>query len=188
MKRRILILLVLVVALFAFTGSTSISSRRRRGITGSVGFYVPEWGPPQARGVRIWMHYNVREIGRKRRRASGQVSWMIYNELLGWRYVDSSPVCVVFGKHEGKPAAVFVSRIVNKIGWGPGEPGEYAYYWVRDGGTPGSEGDQWGATNYQYEPFIEFWPADDPPPCKYFTPDHPPQPISVQGGDLVISD
>ena len=54
---------------------------------------------------------------------------------------------------------------------------------MRDGGTPGSEGDQWGMAYYSFDPFIEFFPADDPPPCEYFTPD---ELIDIEGGDLVI--
>jgi hypothetical protein len=185
MKKRKVILLALIAVLVLFAGSTTALALYNRRITGHVGFFVPEWGPPSNPGVAISMYYDVRELG-KSGRARGQVSWMIYHEDMGWRHVDSRPICVVFGEHEGKSAAVFVARIVNKVGWGPGEPGEYAYYWVRDGGTPGSEGDQWGSKSYQYDPFIEFWPADDPPPCEYYVPDHPPQPIDVQGGDLVI--
>lgn len=79
-----------------------------------------------------------------------------------------------------------MSRIVSRTGWGWGEPGEYAKFWVRDGGMPGGEGDQWIMQSYQFEPeWIEFWPADVPPPdCESFTPDEPE--IAVKGGGLTI--
>ena len=71
----------------------------------------------------------------------------------------------------------------------PYAPGEYAYFWMRDGGTPGSQGDMWGNKNYSDEdPFLEFWPADDPPPCEYFVPSYGIKPIAVEGGDLDVRD
>lgn len=180
MKRRILIILVLMGLLLTIGGSAPALAWFPRRITGDIGFTAPpEWGID----LLLWIHFSVYEINPVTHRGWGQCSWMIWNEELGWRYLDSRLSCVMFGEHEGKPAAAFVSQIVRRMGWGEGEPGEYAYFWVRDGGTPGSEGDQFGINYYSLDPFIEFWPEDEPPPCEYLTPD---ERIDVEGGDLAI--
>ena len=77
---------------------------------------------------------------------------------------------VAFGEHEGAPAAAFVAEITRVSGWGQGVPGEYAYYWVRDGGTPARQGDQFAINYYSLDPFYEFYPAGAPPTGAYFTP------------------
>jgi hypothetical protein len=182
MKKRILIVAALTIVL-GLVGSTSASAWFLRRVQGDIGFHSPpQWGadPP----VLLWMHYDVTEINSRTHRAVGRVSWILFKEEFGgWRYVDSRPVCVVFGEHEGKPAAAIVTRLTERVGWGPGEPGDYAYYWVRDGGTPASEGDAWGSQVYSTDPFVEFHPPDDPPPCEYFTPGLP---IDSEAGDLNI--
>lgn len=180
MAKRILMVLVLV-AVLTLVGSRFAQATAFRRVEGDVAYRSPpEWyiDPP----LKIWMHYDVQQIGRSHH-VSGQVSWMMYSETDGWRYLDSRPTCMVIGEHEGKPSAVIVTQIVERIGWGWGEPGEYAYFWVRDGGTPGSEGDQWGMAYYSFDPFTEFYPANDPPPCEYFTPFLQ---IAIEGGDLDI--
>jgi hypothetical protein len=181
MKRRVLIVVGLAV-LLVLLGSVSALAWSARRVKGDVAFHSPpEWyvDPP----LKLWMHFDVLKVGRKGDRAWGQVSWMIHSETDGWRYFDSRPTCVVFGEHDGKPAAAIVTQITERIGWGWGEPGEYAYFWVRDGGAPASEGDQWGMSYYSFDPFIEFYPEDEPPPCEYFTPDLL---IDMEGGDLTV--
>jgi hypothetical protein len=196
MKTRISLLLFLIVLPLALGGSVPALADDDddvRSITGDIGWVVPQWG-----NVKIWFHFDVREADDDDHEAEGLCSWMLYNENnpegQRWRYVDTRPTCVVFGKYQGKPAATFVTQIVNKIGFGQGEPGQYAVVWVLDGGTPGSAGDMWAKPSYQDPPptWIEFWPADEPPDCEDFLPKDlpkdliPPQPMTAEGGDLVI--
>jgi hypothetical protein len=191
MKKRISILLVLTVFPLLLGASVPGLAWHPRRISGDIGFTVPEWGNP-----KVWFHFDVLQLSRRTHRAWGQVSWILYNESLEgeqWRYLTTRPTCVIFGEYQERPAATFVVQIVTKTGFGQGEPGEYAVVWVLDGGTPGSEGDFWAKPSYQDQPdWIEFWPEDDPPACEDYPPEDlpegliPPQPVAVQGGDLVI--
>jgi hypothetical protein len=194
MKKRILILLLLIVLPFTLGGSVPALADDDEGgsIKGDIGWVVPQWG-----NVKIWFHFDVRATDDDDYDAEGLCSWMLYNENNPageqWRYLDTRPTCVAFGKYRGEPAATFVTQIVNKIGFGQGEPGQYAVVWVLDGGTPGSAGDMWAKPSYQDQPvWIEFWPEDEPPDCEDYLPRDlpkdlmPPMPIAAEGGDLVI--
>ena len=67
------------------------------------------------------------------------------------------PTCVTFS--ESAQAAVFVVQIDSRSGWGEGEPGQYILFWVRDGGTPGWNGDKFTTLTWP--------PQDTAPDCKY---------------------
>jgi len=131
----------------------------------------------------IFMDFDVREVNPDTHKAKGSCSWTIWHEELGWRQLDAHPTCVVFD--EDTQTAVFVSRIVHKTGFGDGEKGEYAYFWVRDGDP--DDPDQWSSKIYQADPFYEFWPKGKPPACEYFDPADIGRPIlDVELGDLAI--
>lgn len=183
MKKRALILLVLMVLPFMLGGSAPALADSPGKITGGVGFLVPQWGD-----LRIWIRLNVHEVDPGTHQAAGWCRWKIYSQDLGWRHVGARPTCVVFGEGDDEGTAVLVAQIVSQRGWRSGdydEVGRYTKFWVRDGGTPGSAGDQWNMQSYQFDPWIEFWPEDEPPDCESFTPDEDP-PIDVENGNLMI--
>ena len=151
-------------------------------LTGGIQFSAPGWGD-----LTIWQQYSVFQMDSSTHAARGIVNWKIYSPTDGWRSIDARATCMaVTDQPDGSRTAVVVARLVSVRGWGAGEPGEHAKFWVRDAGTPGAAGDQWMMQSYQWEPeWIEFWPADvSAPDCESFTPDEPP--FDVEHGNLVI--
>jgi hypothetical protein len=181
MKKRMFFALALVSALLLAGGVTYVLAEAPPKVTGGVVFPVPQWGD-----LRIWLRFSVHEVDPVIHAAEGQVNVQIYSPYEGWRRWEGVPVCVKAGGDEAGGTAVMVIKITSKSGWGDGEPGEHAKFWVRDGGTPASEGDQWMTQSYQWEPeWKEFWPKDVPPPdCESITLDE--SPIDIEGGNLVI--
>ena len=179
-KRVLLTLSMLALVLGLFGGSTAVLAHAHRKITGDFYFEAPpEWGID----LDLWITLNVHELDPITGEAKGNCSWKMYHEEMGWRELEADLVSVAFGEHEGAPAAAFVSKITSASGWGQGVPGEYAYFWVRDGGTPARRGDQFGINYYSLDPFYEFFPAGDPPDIAYFTPFLA---IDILDGNLVI--
>lgn len=175
MKKRILILLLLMTLPLILGGSTPALAGSPRAIVGHTAFWAPFAG-----GMDIFLDLDVREVNPDTHEATGSCSWTIWHEEMGWRQLDAHPTSVVFD--EGTQTAVFVSRIIHKTGFGEGEPGEYAFFWVRDG-----DPDQWGSAIYQADPFREFWPRGNPPACEYFDPADLGRPIlDVELGALAI--
>jgi hypothetical protein len=179
-KRALFIVSVLAIALLLLGGTTSALAKSHRKITGD--FYFPS---PPAWGVDldIWLTLSIHEVDPSTGEARGNCNWRIYHEEWGWRELEAQLVSVAFGEHDGAPAAAFVAEITAVSGWGQGVPGEYAYFWVRDGGTPARKGDQFAINYYSLDPFYEFYPAGTPPACTYFTPFLA---IDLAGGNLVI--
>ena len=182
MKTRILVLLVLIASLFTLGVSPPSMAESERGVTGTIGFHGP-W----AGGMDIFIDFDVREVNPDTQRATGSVRWKIWHEEMGWRAVNARATCVQFDKDEDdNPTAILVSRIVRKTGWGQGEPGEYAYWWLRDS----TEGDLHSINYYRpFDPdhpedFQEFFPRDHAPDCEGFSFFEPPEVIDL--GDLAI--
>ena len=167
MKMRVLTVLGLVTVFLVSVVSAPSLAKSPRKITGGIQF-----GPVFAL-QKGWLRFNVQETDAGSNSATGQVRWKEYKEDEGWRRVTANATCVTFGE-DGQTALVAV-QIVRKTGWGLGEPGQWMVFWVHDGGTPGSEGDQFASP---------LWPpADEDPGCEYFTPGFK---IPVVGGNLVI--
>jgi hypothetical protein len=163
MSRKILILMMIMVILLAAIPMTQ--AKTSRGISGSVSFPAPpEWGVE----LDLWIDFDLREVNASTHRATGEIDWRMWNEELGWRQLDSHPVCVLFGEDVGEDAdtVIVVTRIQQKEGWGDGLPGEYAYWWLRDDG----DNDQMAILDYSYDPWYEFFPRGKAPDCEYFTP------------------
>ena len=151
-------------------------------LTGGIQFSAPGWGD-----LTIWQQYSVFQTDPSTHAAKGHVNGQIYSPTDGWRRIDAEATCLaVTEEPDGSKTAVVVAQLVSKRGWGAGELGEHARFWVRDGGTPGAAGDQWMTQSYQWEPeWLEFWPADEPAPdCESFIPDE--SPFAVNHGNLVI--
>jgi hypothetical protein len=86
-----------------------------------------------------------------------------YDEELGWRRWKAHAICLAFGEgFDGEPAAAIVVQFDRISGWGPGTAGQYAEFWLSDGGTPATEGDLGG--------IVVFPPVDDQPDCSYELP------------------
>jgi hypothetical protein len=177
------VLLVLVSTMAAEAGA-------HRKLTGGM-FFVADWGDR----YEVWQQYNVQETEPWVdehgivHNAIGQVNYKIYNERMGgWRHVQTTPICIAFGEDlDGTSMAQVVLRIDGVRGWGWGEPGEHSIFYIRDGGTPGRDGDQWNMEYYQVNPWIEFWPVDVPPPdCTSSRPDHMDLWWEISRGNLTI--
>ncbi len=153
---------------------------------------VPEWG-----GVTISMDFDFSEVDPDSHKASGYINW--HNVMPGqdegmptWKGVESEARYVFFGEDAGDTvdAVVVIAQITAKDGWGQGEPGEYAYFWMRDGGDTGP--DQWGMRYFSFDPFYEFYPEDSPPvEAGYFTledvrAEDPVLPLDVELGEIEI--
>jgi hypothetical protein len=172
-----------LLAVFLVLGASPHSvAGSERGVKGMVGFHGP-W----AGGMDIFIDFDVREVNPDTQTATGSVSWKIWHQEMGWRAVDAHATCVQFGEDEGgNPTVVLVSRIVRKTGWGQGEPGEYAYWWLRDS----AEGDLHSINYYRpFDPnhpedFQEFFPRTLAPDCKEFPFFEPPEVMDL--GDLAI--
>jgi hypothetical protein len=135
----------------------------------------------------IFIDFDVREVDPDTQTATGSVEWKIWHEEMGWRAVDARATCVQFGQDgDGNPTTVLVSRIVRQTGWGQGEPGEYAYWWLRDS----ADGDLHSINYYRpFDPdhpedFQEFFPRGQAPDCEEFPFFEPPEVMDL--GDLAI--
>lgn len=153
MKRTVFTLLFIFTLLFGVSGNAAANGLS--GVTGGIHFTAAAFG------MEGWMRVNVHatEIGNS---ATGWVRWQEYNEIDGWRRLVAHPICIVFGESAGAPAAVFAVQIDSKEGWGDGAPGQYILFWTRDGGTPGSNGDEFATLNWP--------PQDTAPACVYAEP------------------
>lgn len=153
---------------------------------------VQEWG-----GVTISMDFDVVEVDPETHEASGYINW--HNVMPDpeegmptWKGVETEARYIFFGEDVGDTvdAVVVITQITAKEGWGQGEPGEYAYFWLRDGGDTAP--DQWGNRSFSFDPFLEFFPEDSPPVEEgYFTledlhTEDPVLPINVELGDIEI--
>jgi hypothetical protein len=176
MRKQIFFMLLFLALVLVLDGSPILADAPR-GITGGINFAAPEWGVD-----RGWIWFNVHEVDPETNLARGGVNWVEYNADDGWRRLSSKVTCVAFGEDVGEDeqTAVFVVQVTRKRGWGPLEPEQYVKFWVRDGGTPGTEGDEWGTP---------FWPVDDlddtVPACDYevLSPDYR---VPVSGRNLVL--
>ena len=173
MKKCALITLSLVVLVLVLTGSAPSLASSSHSARGHVAFHA-DW----AGGMDIFIDFDVREVNPATHRARGTVSWRIWHPwhedfpFEGWRYLDARASCVAISEdNDGNHSAILVSRIVRKTGWGQGEPGEYAYWWLND-----SEAGDQQAINYyrQDDPatpedeWYEFFPRGKPPKCAPF--------------------
>lgn len=154
---------------------------------------VPEWG-----GIAISMRIDFTEVNPETHEATGLINWHNFQPQppageAYWKVVDSAVRYAFFGADvaNGDPnTVVVITQIKSKEGWGQGIPGEYGYFWFRDGGQAGP--DQWGMRYYTLDPWYEFFPADKSPvEAGYFTvaemqANDPVLPLTVESGDLTI--
>ena len=180
MKRLALITVIVVVSVLSLVGSAPSVAVSSRGMRGHVAFGT-EW----AGGMDIFIDFDVREANPHTHRAWGPVSWKIWHKVWGWREVKAHAACVLFGEEPGE--AILVARIFHKTGWGQGEPGEYAYWWLTDS----EDGDLHRIKYYRLDDpetpedeWYEFFPRGRPPDCEFFTTTEPP--VGITMGDLAI--
>lgn len=155
MKKRIVLMLALIATFLLPGGTRPVLADGIRGVTGGIHFTA------SAFGMEGWMRFDV-HAAESGNLASGWLRWQEYNESDGWRHLIAHPTCVVFSESGGAPAAAFVVQIDSKSGWGEGEPGQYILFWVRDGGTPGRNGDQFTTLTWP--------PQGTAPDCEYSEP------------------
>jgi hypothetical protein len=181
MKKRIVLVLMLVAVFLLPGGTAPALADGMRGVTGGIYMFVPQWGD-----LRVWLTFDVHELDPDSHAATGIVRAQLFSPNDGWKRLDFRAECVKFDTDaQGKQTAVFIVEILRKDGWGQGLPGEHGRFWVRDGGTPGTQGDQWINQSYSLDPWIEYWPTTLPAPdCESFTPDQPPP--EVMASNLVI--
>lgn len=192
------LLAMLAVAGMVFGGCqpvrpvTELSAQRQ--VNGEI--YLP--GVPQWGGVTVALRFAFTEVNPKTHEATGYISWRNYQPQppkgeAYWKLVDSDVRYVFFGAdapNGDSNTVVVITQIKAKTGWGQGQPGDYAYFWFRDGGKGGA--DQWGMRYYKLDPWTEFYPAEQSPvTAGYFTmkamqADSPVLPLNVEAGDLTI--
>lgn len=162
---------------------------------GDIQFMVPTWGD-----IAISISFAVREVDPTTHTAVGPLNWRIFSPTpqeggAGWRGIDSQVKYAIFGKDipgADPNTVVIITQITAQRGWGQGEPGSYAYFWLKDSGQPAGQGDQWGMVYYKVDPWTEFFPENDPPALDhYITVEEMQQqdaalPITVEMGDVVI--
>jgi uncharacterized protein (TIGR02246 family) len=155
---------------------------------------VPEWG-----GVAVSFDMDFQEVNPETHEATDYLNWRNFQPQPpagepNWKTVNSDVRYLFFGADEegGDPnVVVVITQIRSKDGWGQGEPGEYAYFWFRDGGKNAK--DQWGMRYFSFDPWYEFYPAGEPPvEAGYFTleemqADDPVLPLTVEVGDFAIT-
>lgn len=154
---------------------------------------VPDWG-----GIGIYLDVDVQEVDAETHQATGHVNWRNFmpgmeEGVPDWKLVNAEARYALFGEDfaNGDPGTVIIiSQIVEKQGFGQGEPGQYAYFWFRAGGA-GEEPAAWAMKYYSFDPFQEFFP-DDAPPAVEFIPldalasEDPALPIVADVGGLQI--
>lgn len=165
MRRRIIILLLLVASVLMLGGSAPALAGGPRKITGGVRFTFFEvplfeyWG-------EMNLHEVTPQIGEAN--AEGMWNWREYNDMedFGWRRIWGHPVCVAFGQDVGEDpqTAVVVVQIDRIRGWWWDweDVGAHWKLWLRDGGTPASDGDQIG--------IVAIFPVGEAPTCEYQDP------------------
>ena len=160
MKKRIFIGVSVLVALLTVVGLLTAQAKASPKVTGDVGF--ESWG------MEIDLTFSVKE--------SNPAASVKVTAKAGSDYLEYVPICVTFTKDgTGLPIAVMVLKVTQttRTDVGTGLIGEYGIWMVRDGGTPGTNGDQWTVQSYQDPPkeWIEYWPANEEPPgCEDFNP------------------
>ena len=150
-----------------------------RRIEGKFGFPSPE-----AWGVDLWItqNFDVVELDSRTHEATGTLDFGVYDvDQREWKWIKSDVKHVLFD--EADEAAMVISQITEKTGSGEGEPGEYAYFWVRDGESL----DQFGMLYYSdFHPeagFKEYFPSDDLSMLVYR---EPAEVIDIESGALAI--
>ena len=137
------------------TEEVSMTDANLRRVSGEVFMPgVPEWG-----GVVVSMDFDFAELDPETHEATGYLNWhnVMPNAEEGmptWKGVESEVQYALFGEDfdVGEPdGVVVIAQIVSKEGWGQGEPGQYAYFWMHDGAASGP--DQWGMKYYSFDPF-----------------------------------
>jgi hypothetical protein len=93
----------------------------------------------------------------------------------------------------GDPAsAVVVAQVLAAEGAATAQRGDYAYFWLRDGGP--DRADQWGIFPYSVEPRSDFFPYDQSPASfGYFDAGavrviDPQFPLVAKFGDFVVKE
>lgn len=179
---------------FMNTLSAAEIAAKQYAVKGDIHFMVPEWG-----NLAISFHVDVHEINSATHEASGPVNWSIYSftpqEGGNWRILETQAKYALFGAEipgADSDTVVLITQITSHNGWGQGEPGEYAYFWLKDSGQPDGKGDQWGDISYKLDPWTEYFPANDPPSVtNYITVEQLKQsssnlPLHVEMGDVQI--
>lgn len=180
MNRKIVLLSVLVLLLATGAILSSAAADSSRGVNGHYYFAAPpEWGA----NLDVLVDIDVREVNARTHKASGALRWAVLEVASGeWAEVAASAHCVLFGEDvdEDADTLIIVSRIKQSSGWSLAEPGQYAYWWLKDGGIGA---DKMAIRYYSFDPFQEFFPAGNPPPCDYFTGLE----IDIICGDIAIT-
>jgi hypothetical protein len=167
-----------------------------RSVTGELFLAgVPEWG-----GIGIAFDLAVDEVDAATHEAVGHVNWRNFMPAMeegmpDWKVVNAEARYVLFGEdfENGEPGSVIIiAQIVDKAGFGQGEPGEFAYLWFHESGADGGEPALWAMRYHSLDPFLEFFPADQPPAVEYtdletMIAEDPALPIGTDVGELRIN-
>lgn len=183
--KRILFIMIVLVLTSLVSGAcqpvqpVTAPETAQRTVAGEFGFPSPEtWG------VDLWIaqDFDVREVNPTDHSAAGTINWGVYDVALRqWKRVQADARYIFFD--ESGQNAVVMAVITGKTGEGEGEPGEYASFWVNDGGAQDRFGIHYYSDYYPEVGFKEFFPADQLPPLEYAEPG---EVIAVESGDVTI--
>lgn len=182
MNTRTVILSIVLVTLLALSaaGIALANPRQFYKITGDSYTLMEQWG-----NTEIWTTVFAKAdpvTGVPK----GEFTVLITNPYVeGERYYETTPVCMNFYQDDlGTSWAIVVHRITEDgvSGFGPGLPGEYAKWKIKDTGEPGGRDDSISLAYECFDPnfgitcdldgdgepdasYDEFWPADGEPPA-----------------------
>lgn len=174
----------------------AVVSSRLRQVAGELYFpRVPYWD-----GQELVLSVAFKELDPIEHTASGFVKWHTIDRTTpspqgNEHRVEATVTHVFFGTDApgGDPASVVVvAQILAAEGNATAARGDYAYFWLRDGGEAHADG--WGIFPYSIEPRADFFPYDQSPASfGYFDAGamrviDPQFPLVAEFGDIVVEE
>lgn len=169
---------------------------RLRQVAGELYFpMTPYWGSQE-----LILSVAFEELDPVEHTASGVVKWHTIDKAspspqADEQQVEAAVTHVFFGADasDGDPASfVVVAQVLAAEGNTTAARGDYAYFWLRDGGE--AQADAWGIFPYSIEPRVDFFPYDrSPASFGYFDAGavrviDPQLPLVAKSGDIVVEE
>ena len=169
---------------------------RLRQVAGELHFPgTPYWGSQE-----LILSVVLEELDPVEHTASGVVKWHTIDRVLSSpqddeQQVEAAVTHVFFGAdapNADSASFVVVAQVLAAEGNTTAARGDYAYFWLRDGGE--AQADAWGIFPYSIEPRVDFFPYDrSPASFGYFDAGavrviDPQFPLVAEFGDIVVEE